>query len=77
MREREGDRVWLVLNTTNTLGTPNRETTILRAVYGKGRRQIDSQEISGITILLFARDSAISPQPSTMDQSARNAAAVE
>ena len=49
-----GDRVWLVLDlNTDANGQPNRESTILRAVYGKGRRLVDEKRISTITILLL------------------------
>ena len=52
-----GDRVWLVLYlNTNANGEPNRETEILRAVYGKGRHIVQERRISRITIVLLARD---------------------
>jgi hypothetical protein len=52
-----GDRVWLVLTfDTETNGEPNRASTMARAVYGKGRQLVESQDFSGITVLLFARD---------------------
>jgi hypothetical protein len=52
-----GDRVWLVLAFNNNPdGRPNTQTTILRAVYGKGRHLIEEKRITNITILLFARD---------------------
>src|SRR6266436_424782 len=60
-----GDRVWLVLSFNNSSnGEPNRETAMLRAVYGKGRRLMEEKRISRITILLYARDSTASAQTS-------------
>jgi hypothetical protein len=60
-----GDRVWLVLSFNNSSnGEPNRETAMLRAVYGKGRRLMEEKRISTITILLYARDSTASAQTS-------------
>ena len=54
-----GERVWLVLDLDRDAdGKPNMESTILRAVFGKGRRLVDEQHISQITILLFARDAS-------------------
>jgi mannosyltransferase len=51
-----GDRVWLILDLDRGPdGKPNMESTILRAVYGKGRRLADEKHISQITILLYAR----------------------
>ena len=42
-----GDRVWLVLDLENDAnGKPRRESTILRAVYGKGRHLVDQKRIS-------------------------------
>ncbi len=58
-----GDRVWLVLSfDTRSNGEPNRESAMLRAIYGKGRRLIEENRISTITILLYARDSTASAQ---------------
>ncbi len=63
-----GDRVWLVLDLENDAnGKPRRESTILRAVYGKGRHLVDQKRISRITILLYARDAAgLTPANSSM-----------
>lgn len=55
-----GDRVWLVLaENTGSDGKPDTNSERLRNLYGRGRRLIEAQTISGITILLFARDPAI------------------
>jgi mannosyltransferase len=60
-----GDRVWLVLSYDNdSNGQPKRESAMLRAVYGNGRRLMEEKRISTITILLYARDSTASTQPS-------------
>jgi len=60
-----GNRVWLVLSfDTSSNGEPTRESVMLRAVYGKGRRLMEEKRISTITILLYARDSAASAQTS-------------
>jgi hypothetical protein len=59
-----GDRVWLVLTLdTDSNGQPTRESAMLRAVYGKGRRLIEEKRISTITILLYARDASASAKP--------------
>jgi hypothetical protein len=59
-----GNRVWLILDLDRGAdGKPNMESTILRAVYGKGRRLIEERHISQITILLYARDSSSSAIP--------------
>jgi hypothetical protein len=49
---------------TSSNGEPNRESAMLRAVYGKGRRLLEEKRISTITILLYARDSTASSQTS-------------
>jgi mannosyltransferase len=52
-----GDRVWLILSLdADANGKPREESVMLRAYYGKGRRLVDEQRISGITIALYARD---------------------
>jgi len=72
MPSRPGDRVWLVLSFNNSSnGEPNRETAMLRAVYGKGRRLMEEKRISTITILLYARDSTASAQTSGEKSSTR------
>ncbi len=54
-----GDRVWLVMaENTGSDGKPNKDSDMLRNLYGKGRRLIETRTISDITILLFARDPA-------------------
>jgi mannosyltransferase len=54
-----GNRVWLILDLDRGAdGKPNMESTILRAVFGKGRHLVDEEHISQITILLFARDAS-------------------
>jgi hypothetical protein len=59
-----GDRVSLILDLDRGAdGKPNMESTILRAVFGKGRRLVDEKHISHITILLYARDSGSSATP--------------
>jgi hypothetical protein len=61
-----GDRVWLVLSfNTSSNGEPNRESAMLRAIFGKGRRLMEEKRISTITILLYARDSTASAQTSS------------
>lgn len=56
-----GNRVWLILDLDRGAdGKPNMESTILRAVYGKGRRLVDEKYISPITILLYASDDSAS-----------------
>ena len=51
-----GDRVWLVLDlNTDANRKANRETDILRAVYGQGRHIVEEKRISQITIVLLAR----------------------
>lgn len=58
------DRVWLILDLDKGAdGKPNMESTILRAVYAKGRHLVEEKHISQITILLFSRDSSSSPIP--------------
>jgi mannosyltransferase len=59
-----GDRVWLILDLDRGAdGKPNMESTILRAVYGKGRHVVEEKHISQITILLYSRNSLSSPAP--------------
>jgi len=53
-----GNRVWLVFSLDSAVnGQPRKESLMLRAYYGKGRGLIEEEHISGITILLYARDS--------------------
>ena len=58
-----GDRVWLVLvYDTDPDGEPNRGSKMVRAVYGKGRRLLETRTFSGVTVLLYTRDSAVVAQ---------------
>jgi hypothetical protein len=55
-----GDRVWLILlYDAAPDGKPNVASDVARAVFGKGRRLVESQTFSGITVLLFARDGMV------------------
>ena len=58
-----GDRVWLVMaDNTGPDGKSDQATEMLRELYGNGRRLVDAQKFSDITILLFARDAALVTQ---------------
>jgi len=57
------DRVWLILQyDEDPDGKPNRASIMLRSVYGNGRHLIEAQKFSGITVLLYSRDST-NPSP--------------